>query len=282
MITVGALRVKNGTFVRDILMHSNQGKSRFPSRRGDRLARLRGAVANGRALHLSDAAEMLGVSEMTIRRDLTVPDTSLAYYGGYIVGAGAGARYSLDQERGSHSDGKLAAARHAARLVEEEDTLFIDCGSTMPHLAASLPPDIRLTVVCYSLDIAGQVARRPNTQLVLLGGLYHASSETFFSEEALAMLRRVGINKAFLSAGGVHPERGASCSNFHEVPVKQAALRAAMRSYLVVDGSKFGRLKPAAFSPLDAFERIITDPSIDAAARDRFDRRGVYLDVAPE
>lgn len=282
MITVVSRRVKIGTFLRDILMHSNQGKGRFPSRRGDRLARLRGAVANGRALHLSDAAEMLGVSEMTIRRDLTVPDTSLAYYGGYIVGAGAGARYSLDQERGSHSDGKLAAARHAARLVEEEDTLFIDCGSTMPHLAAGLPPDVRLTVVCYSLDIAGQVARRPNTQLVLLGGLYHASSETFFSEEALAMLRRVGINKAFLSAGGVHPDRGASCSNFHEVPVKQAALRAAMRSYLVVDGSKFGRLKPAAFSPLDAFERIITDRSIDPAARDRFDRRGVYLDVAPE
>ena len=282
MIT-GVLRVvKNGTFVRDILMDPNHGRARPPSRRGERLARLRGAVANGRALHLSDAAEMLGVSEMTIRRDLAVPDTSLAYYGGYIVGAGAGARYSLDRERGSHSDGKLAAARHAARLVEEDDTLFIDCGTTMPHLAASLPPEIRLTVVCYSLNIAGQVARRPNTQLVLLGGLYHASSETFFSEEALAMLRRVGINKAFLSAGGVHLERGASCSNFHEVPVKQAVLRAAVRSYLVVDASKFGRLKPAAFSPLDAFERIFTDRSIGAEARDQFDLGGIQLDVAPD
>lgn len=274
--------VKNGTFVRDILMDPNHGRTRPPSRRGERLARLRGAVANGRALHLSDAAEMLGVSEMTIRRDLAVPDTSLAYYGGYIVGAGAGARYSLDRERSSHSDGKLAAARHAARLAEEDDTLFIDCGTTMPHLAANLPPEIRLTVVCYSLNIAGQVARRPNTQLVLLGGLYHGSSETFFSEEALAMLRRVGINKAFLSAGGVHPERGASCSNFHEVPVKQAVLRAAMRSYLVVDASKFGRLKPASFSPLDAFERIFTDGSISADARDQFGRGGVHLDAAPD
>src|SRR5258707_1049519 len=85
-------------------------------------------------------------------------------------------------------------------------------------------------------DMAGG----PNTQVMLLGGLYHASSQSFSSEEALAYLRKIGINKAFISAGGVHPTRGVSCSNFHEVAVKQAAIAGAMESILVVDESKLG------------------------------------------
>ena len=254
------------------------------SRQTERLARLRSAVDDGRALHLKEAAQMLGVSEMTVRRDLASPGAPLSYLGGYIVSLGnfpSGSRYSLDQQQASHSQAKLEAGRHAARLVEAGDTLFIDCGTTMPHLASGLPRDIALTVVCYSLNIATVAARRPNTQVVLLGGLYHVSSESFFSEEALAMLRRLGVNKAFISAGGVHAHRGASCSNFHEVPVKQAALRSAVHSYLVVDGSKLGQLKPAFFSPLSAFERIITDSSVNTDAQLVCGNNELIFDIAP-
>jgi DeoR family deoxyribose operon repressor len=114
-----------------------------------------------------------------------------------------------------------------------------------------------LSVVCYSTNIASILSRRPNTQLMLLGGLYHASSATFFSDEGLQYLNRLGVNKAFISAGGLDVERGASCSNFHEVPVKQAAIRSASQSFLIVDESKLNRLRPAFFSPLDAFARIV-------------------------
>ncbi|MFX5756985.1 hypothetical protein ABTE27_23835, partial [Acinetobacter baumannii] len=70
-------------------------------------------------------------------------------------------------------------------------------------------------------------------------------------------LRRLGINKAFISAGGVHWTRGASCSNFHEVAVKQAVIETAMESILVIDASKLGSLKSAFFSDIGAFSRII-------------------------
>ncbi|WP_245331959.1 hypothetical protein [Bradyrhizobium sp. NAS80.1] len=83
-------------------------------------------------------------------------------------------------------------------------------------------------------------------------------------------MRKLGINKAFISAGGVHPARGASCSNFHEIAVKQAAIETAMECILVADASKLGSLKPAFFANLDAFSRIIIGGSVSSEMRKLF------------
>jgi DeoR family deoxyribose operon repressor len=254
-------------------MGRNRGDEGGARRREDRLARLRGAVADGSMLRLRKAARLLGVSEMTVRRDLAAGASQLACLGGYVFRAetpGTAPRYALDAENASHILPKQEAARRAAALIEPGDTIFVDCGTTTPHLAAALPAG-HLTVICYALNIAEIVCRRADTQLVLLGGLYHPSSATFYGEEALAQLRRLGIAKAFISAGGIDFERGVSCSHFHEVPIKQAAMSHARHSYLVADSSKFGQLRPAAFARLDAFERVLTDDGLSAADRARLE-----------
>jgi DeoR family deoxyribose operon repressor len=234
---------------------------------------LRAAVEDGSMLRLQEAAKLLGVSGMTIRRDLAAGASQLACLGGYVFRAeapGTAPRYALDAENASHILPKQEASRRAATLIEPGDTIFIDCGTTTPHLAAALPPG-HLTVICYALNIAEIVCRRADIQVVLLGGLYYPGSATFYGEETLAQLRRLGIAKAFISAGGVDFERGVSCSHFHEVPVKQAAMNGARHSYLVADSSKLGQIRPAAFARLDAFERVFTDDGISAADRARLD-----------
>ena len=244
-----------------------------------RLAKLQSLISAGGALPLADAAKLLDVSAMTIRRDLAVPGAPLACLGAHVVGSApaSGTKYTLEGERDLHATNKLLACRRAAELVRAGDSLFIDCGTTMPHFAESLPPGIALDVVCYSMNIAMILSRRPNTQLMLLGGLYHASSATFFSDEALHYLKRLGVNKAFISAGGVHPRRGASCSNFNEVPIKQAAIDSADETILVVDESKLGRQKPAFFSPLSAFSHVIVGGSPARQQRSQFKGK---LDIA--
>lgn len=92
------------------------------------------------------------------------------------------------------------AARHAARLVQAGECLFVDCGTTMPHLAARLPRETDLTIVCYSLNIAMALCRRPNTPIIRHGGLHHPSPASFASPEAPAARDRLGITSALLSA----------------------------------------------------------------------------------
>jgi DeoR family deoxyribose operon repressor len=212
-------------------------------------------------LKLSAIAADLGVSEMTVRRDVTESGGRFACLGGHVIGAqnDVAGDYVLEQEVDHHAAAKAAACAKAVKLIEEDDTIFIDCGTTTPRLAALIPAEMRPTAVCYSLNVADILSRRQNMRLILLGGLFHPAAASFSGEAALEQLRRLSINKAFISAGGVHETRGVTCSHFHEVPVKQAAIARAVESYLVVDASKFGKVRAAHFAETSAFTSIVSD-----------------------
>ena len=217
------------------------------------------------SLHLRDAAGMLGVSEMTVRRDVTAGSEMFTYLGGHLVAADGmttAARYALSAEEKSHTAAKIAVCARAAEFIKDGDTIFIDCGSTTPHLAARIARGTRATVICYSLNVANILSRNAELRVVLLGGLWHPSSASFASVGSLAQLNELGINKAFISAAGVDLTRGVSCVQFHEVAIKQAAMARSVAKYLIVDASKFGQVRPAFFAATKDFDAVITDQSV--------------------
>ena len=153
-----------------------------------RIDALAEALSGPGVLHLRDAARVLGVSEMTVRRDVAgVPDR-FSYLGGYIVPRTADGPYVMAEEQGTHSADKAAVCARAAGTVEDGDTIFVDCGTTMPHLARHLAPDLSVTVVCYALNIAVPFSAMPNVRLIVLGGLYNPSSASFSVDDGLATL----------------------------------------------------------------------------------------------
>jgi DeoR family transcriptional regulator, deoxyribose operon repressor len=97
--------------------------------------------------------------------------------------------------------------------------------------------------------------------------VYVPSSDSFAGDESLEMLRRMGINKAFISAGGLDEARGVTCWNFHEVALKQAAMASAVESHLVADASKIGVVKAWRFAQMGDFASVITEKG--AAPRKR-------------
>ncbi|GHE20235.1 DeoR/GlpR family DNA-binding transcription regulator [Halomonas urumqiensis] len=227
-----------------------------------RLARLQEALVGGGTIHLSEAARLCGVSEMTIRRDVAASDGAIVFIGGRLVMADNpqfAPVYDLDEQRGSHYFAKQRLCHEAAAFIEEGDTLFIDCGTTLMPLVSLLSSFNALTVVTYALNVASAVAALPGVRLILLGGLYHDSSQSFGSDDMDEAIERLGINKAFISAAGVDPERGVSCFHFHEVAPKRAAIAAATQCILVVDETKLGVIRPARFAGLEAFDVLICD-----------------------
>ncbi len=234
--------------------------------RSQRIDRIAKALETAASLRISDLADVFSVSEMTIRRDVAAQPERFICRGGHVIGVQPGSAalgYVLDNEREVHASGKRAACELAFRYVDPGDTVFIDCGTTMPHLARRLGDVKDVTVITYAMNIAEIVRYFDQVGLVLLGGFYQRSSASFESPESLDILRRIRINKAFISAGGLHPEQGVSCSNFHEVPMKQEAIRRALETFLVVDSSKFGRVRPAYFADVSAFDAVLTDAGAD-------------------
>lgn len=231
-------------------------------RKDERIAEILALLEKHGVIRLRDAAAYLGVSEMTIRRDLADMPSRFNCLGGYIIsvqGEPGHNEYVLDLEKDTHAAAKHLICAKAAALIEEYDTIFIDCGTTTPHLAELVPQGKSITVICYSMNIAEIVTHLKEVRLILLGGIYHPAAESFSSDEGLEVLKRININKAFISAGGVHEQHGVTCSHFHEVPVKQMAIDRAIESYLLVDSSKFGKVRAAHFAETSRFRGVITD-----------------------
>ncbi|KJF71168.1 DeoR/GlpR family DNA-binding transcription regulator [Agrobacterium arsenijevicii] len=213
-------------------------------------------------VRLRDAASRLGVSEITIRRDIAADGERLSCLGGYIIPVQDGtvnSDYVLDQEKDCHATAKARACTQAAALIEPYDTVFIDCGTTMPHLARQIPANAHVTVICYSLNVAEELASRSDVRLIMLGGLYHPEAASFSGDEGIEVLKRININKAFLSAGGVDEQHGVTCSHFHEVPIKQMVMQRSVQKHLVVDASKFGKVRAARYASISDFNSIVAD-----------------------
>jgi DeoR family transcriptional regulator, deoxyribose operon repressor len=231
-------------------------------RKASRIIALLRALSERRVLHIREAASLLGVSEMTVRRDIANHADQFTYLGGHIMSAAdieGDAPYELTTAADSHASAKRDACAHAASHIRPDETIFIDCGTTLVHLIELIPDNYQITAICYALNVADRLTRKPNVTIVMLGGLYHPASASFSGAHDLDVLASMGINVAFLSAAGVDAGRGATCEHFHEAQVKQKVLSLARENYLVVDSSKIGKLKRAFFAPMSAFRAMITE-----------------------
>lgn len=232
-------------------------------RSAERLERLRETLKSGGTIQLAEAARLCNVSEMTIRRDIAASNGSIVSFGGHLVMADNpqfAVAYNFNTQKDRYAGAKQRLCEAALEMVEEGDTLFIDCGTTLMPLCALIPREMNVTIVTYALNVANAFSQRdmPNMRLVVLGGLYYASSQSFGGQDVTVAIRRLGINKAFLSAAGVHAEKGASCFHFHEVAPKQAAIEHAERRILVADESKLDVMRAAFFAELADFDAILT------------------------
>ncbi|ALR76132.1 DNA-binding transcriptional repressor DeoR [[Enterobacter] lignolyticus] len=236
------------------------------TRREERITQLIQALKRSDKLHLKEAAALLGVSEMTVRRDLNSLEGPAVLLGGYIVlEPRSASHYLLSDQKTRLVEEKRRAARLAAKLLKPHQMAFFDCGTTTPWIIDAIDNDIPFTGVCYSLNTFLALQEKPLCRAVLCGGEFHASNAIFKPLSLEDTLNHLCPDIAFYSAAGAHVEQGATCFNLEELPVKQWALRRAQYHVLVVDHSKFGKVRPARMGALQSFNVIASDRSPDEA-----------------
>lgn len=227
--------------------------------------KLQDALSDHTRLHVKDAAELLDVSEMTVRRDIQENPKEFGFFGGYIMPAGnrfSLTPYDLQSEEEKHTAEKRAACRHCLPYINPGETVFIDCGTTLVHLVDLLPNDIEITLVCYALNILDRAIRKPNLKVVLIGGVYQPATASFSELKADSMFEELAIGTAFFSAAGLDQKLGATCIDFHEAHQKRAALAKSSKQILVVDNSKLGKVHPARFGKVSEFDLVISEDGV--------------------
>lgn len=258
------------------------------SKRFERLNAIMQALRISKALSVQELSKQLKVSHMTVRRDLL----SLAkneqvkmLHGSVILHPKSSVRenesyYSLIAAGAKHPDLKRRIGQLAASLIEAEDTLIIDSGSTTEYLAKYLPEDINYTVLSYSLNIISETVRRPNCKSTFSGGTFHENTLMFESPEGLEMIRRFRATKAFISAAGANYQFGVTCMNPYERETKRVVIRSSMKKILLIDSSKFGVMRSDYFAELSEFDVIITDAGIPREYSEIITSLGITLRIA--
>lgn len=243
------------------------------TRREERITRLAQALKRVDKLHLKEAAQLLGVSEMTIRRDLSEPSSSVLLLGGYIVRdlrQNVG-HYFVSDQQNLNVGRKQRLAQLALPLIEANDTLFFDCGTTLPLLIDAIDDDLPFTAICSAINTFLALKEKPRCRVILSGGEFHADNAVFTPLEQVSVLDVLCPNKAFISAAGLDAQQGATCYNLNELPIKQLALQRAQHKIVVGDSSKFGKVLPARIGDFSLFDTLVTDsappPELSKALR---------------
>jgi len=242
-----------------------------------------GAIVEARgAARLDELSAALGVSQATVRRDLT----ALAAAGRLrrVHGGAVAIDQRLDEP---HFDVKAAAAAsekqriaaRAAELIGTDDTVYLDSGSTVLALARLLHGWTRLTVVTNSLPAATELAGR-GPRLIVVGGELRATSRALVGPLTRLLLDELHVDRAFMGTFALSVDEGLSTTDPAEAFTKQLVMSRARETILLADSSKIGTRSFVGAGRLDDVDILVTDTGIDVRTVRVLARRGVRVITA--
>lgn len=209
---------------------------------------------------------ILQVSEATIRRDI-IELTGKEYcpikrvHGGVIYSLEkSGLEPMFNIKLSQFVEEKKKIAKLAANLVEDGDTIILDSGTTAYYFASELVKKKGLKIVTVDVKIAEKLARYPDIQTILIGGIVRAGYFSIGGEIACRYLSEFNGDKGFLTTDG-WDLNGTYNSSMFEVEIKKSISQSSMKNFLMADHSKYKKNALIKVVNIEKFGAIITDSS---------------------
>jgi DeoR/GlpR family transcriptional regulator of sugar metabolism len=222
-------------------------------------------------VRVSELVERLGVSDMTVRRDIEV----LAGRGlvTRVHGGATAARSSVEEpgfaaKSALHTDAKQAIAAAAAALVEPGASVALSAGTTTHAVASELLDVPGLTVVTNSLRVAEvlHASGRDDMTVVLTGGV-RTPSDALVGPVAVEALRGLHVDWLLMGVHGMEHVAGFTTPNLVEAETNRALVASARRTAVVADSSKWGVVGLSTIIGLDEADVVVTDDALEPGAR---------------
>lgn len=226
---------------------------------------LRLARAAGR-VDVVTLAEQFEVTTETVRRDLTVLERAgvlRRVHGGAIPVERLGFEPELATRDEVMTAEKERIAKAALAELPDDGSVIIDAGTTTGRLVHILPTDRELTVIVNSPPLATALAARANLSVIVLGGRLRGRTLATVDDWALQPLAHLHVDVAFMATNGCSAAKGLTTPDPAEAAIKRAMVKAAERSVLLADHTKFTNTYLAGFAALSEIDVVITDSGLD-------------------
>lgn len=232
-----------------------------------RLEQIRAELDAEGHVRVGELADLLGVSEMTVRRDLdALAELGVAHR--VRGGAVSTAPQTFADRFTQAARAKDAIADKLVRLVDDGSSIGIDASTTLQRLAARLGGARSLTAVTNSLESFAALDRHPGTTALLTGGALDPRTGSLVGPLAARAASDVVVAQLFVSAAGLDPTLGTTEATLEEAEVKRSLAGVAGSIVLAVDSSKLGQHAPARCLPIERVDLLVTeldpgDPQLD-------------------
>jgi DeoR family fructose operon transcriptional repressor len=231
---------------------------------------------------LDELAQQVGASVSTVRRDLTVLETS-----GTIRRTHGGARLInprtdefVFSARDTHQLAeKESIGRACAALIQPHQSVIVDAGTTPYHVARYLE-DKKPQIITSSLPVANLYASAGPVEVVVSGGVIYPRLGVLVGPLAVESFSKMHADVAIMSGGGITVE-GITNSHGLLIEIQQAMIRAVQKVIFCLDHTKFGRQSVSPLCGLEAIDVLVTDSAAPMDLVDQLRARGLEVIIAP-
>jgi len=216
---------------------------------------------------VDELSEHLGVSVVTIRRDLDVLEQQ-----GLLRRTHGGAvsieplfyepfkkDRSFQEQVERQAAEKRRIGRAAAALITPGETIAITPGTTTAEIVRGIPFNSKITVVTNTANIAMELSKRKDVSVFVTGGHLHGDWFPLVGPSAIHSLENMLIHTMFIGADGIDADWGLSCFSSDEAELNGTMVRHARRHIAVADSTKFGVVANWRICKSSAIQTLITD-----------------------
>jgi len=239
-------------------------------------------VSERGVVSIAELTERLGVSHMTIRRDLQKLEEQgsvISVSGGVQSAERVAIEPSHQDKESMFSQQKAAIGQLAARQIPVNSCIYLDAGTTTLALAKRISERDDITVVTNDFVIAAYLLEHSQCKLIHTGGTVCRENRSCVGAAAAQALGNLFIDLAFISASS-WSMRGLSTPNEDKVMVKKAIVEASRRCVLLSDTSKYGKVATYLALPITVFDMVITDGNLAEAVQEAIRQANITLLMA--
>ena len=202
------------------------------------------------SITVAEVKDLLNTSESTVRRDITALHNAgklVKVFGGAVACDRTVITHepTVEQKAEVNVEAKQLVAAKAAALIQPEDFVYLDAGTTTGYMLEHLNGS-RATFVTNGVSHARTLAQM-GIRVLLIGGELKGSTEAVIGSQAMQMLKNYHFTKGFFGTNGMTQREGFTTPEANEALVKRTAMEQCLEKYVVSDSSKFGQISAVTF-----------------------------------
>lgn len=230
-------------------------------------------------VRVSELSARYGISEVSIRRDLEQLELSghlSRVHGGAVSRGKLYVNMDLEDRHRTNSGYKKQLARAVAELIEDNDTIMMNSGTTLAYVLRALQGKENLTIVTNSVQNAMEAALISSFNVILLGGVFDSKYQFTYGEDALSGLDNYHATKCILSVDGISEGAGLTLHYSHEAALVRKMIERSDMLIVAADGTKLGRSAFAKVTDAESCDVLVTSGA-DAEELATLERLGVRV-----